>query len=323
MKARNFLATMAVSVFCLCGDFVPGGEGEVQEVSFRRGDANQDGKMDLSDAVYVVERLFIVQDPIPCGDSADATDDGVLDVTDVIKITAYLFLGFEPPPPPFAECGLDPTEDGLGCESFSSCESGETPCIDEAFAEDLVGEIDFKDGLSICLPAGGAAVPVEGFEIEICPVAEAPEECGDTGEPGCPIEILGATAIADFEEGNIGFRIEGRVEDLPITMDAFIPTTCMLTMHSSEGEDIPFNFEIVMPLEIEENEEGRREIVGIGEAAIENPDIEVTASGGFLCSLFGAAGGALTDSFLQPFAESVNQLVDGLRDDLIGLEICE
>ena len=65
------------------------------------------------------------------------------------------------------------------------------------------------------------------------------------------------------------------------------------------------------------------EIVGIGEAAIENPDIEVTAGGGLLCSLFGAAGGALTDSFLQPFADTVNQLVDDLRDDLIGVEICE
>ena len=69
--------------------------------------------------------------------------------------------------------------------------------------------------------------------------------------------------------------------------------------------------------------EGRREIVGIGEAVIENPDIEVTAGGGLLCSLFGAAGGALTDSFLQPFADTVNQLVDDLRDDLIGVEICE
>ena len=323
MKVRKLLAITVLSVICVSGNSVRGGEGEAQGVSFRRGDVNQDGKMDLSDAVYVVERLFIVQDPIPCGDSADATDDGLVDVTDVIKITAYLFLGFEPPPPPFSECGPDPTEDGLGCDSFSPCEFVETPCIDEAFVEDLVGEIDFKDGLILCLPAGGGAVPVEGFEIEICPEDEAPEECGETGEPGCPIEILGATAVADLEEGRIGFRVEGRVEDLPITMDAFIPTTCTLTMHSSEGEDVPFNFEIVIPLEIEENEEGRREIVGIGEAVIENPDIEVTAGGGLLCSLFGAAGGALTDSFLQPFADTVNQLVDDLRDDLIGVEICE
>jgi Ni2+-binding GTPase involved in maturation of urease and hydrogenase len=54
-----------------------------------------------------------------------------------------------------------------------------------------------------------------------------------------------------------------------------------------------------------------------------NPDIEVTAGGGLLCGLFGAAGGALSDMLLAPFAETVNQLVDSLRDDLIGLEICE
>ncbi len=65
------------------------------------------------------------------------------------------------------------------------------------------------------------------------------------------------------------------------------------------------------------------QVVGIGEAVIENPDIEVTAGGGLLCGLFGAAGGALSDMLLAPFAETVNQLVDSLRDDLIGLEICE
>jgi len=323
MKNRNLRAWLTLVVMCCAGIFLPAGEAEAQEVSFRRGDANEDGKMDLSDAVFVVERLFVVQEPIPCSDSADATDDGLVDVTDVIKITAYLFLGFEPPPPPFSECGLDPTEDGLGCDTFSACESGELACIDEAVAEELVGGIDFKEGLSICLPAGGTEIPVEGFDIEICPVDGAPEECGDTGEPGCPIEILGATPIADFDEGRIGFRIEGRVEDLPIVLNAIIPTTCTLTMHSAEGEDVPFNFEIVVPLEIEENKEGRREIVGIGEAVVENPDIEVTAGGGFLCGLFAVAGGSLSDLLLQPFAETVNQLLDDMRDDLIGLEICE
>ena len=323
MSKRNSLVTIALALGCGFVFFACGNEAAAQEVFFRRGDANEDGKMDLSDAVFVVERLFVVQEPILCSDSADATDDGLVDVTDVIKITAYLFLGFEPPPPPFSECGLDPTEDGLSCDSFAPCNLEEPPCVDETVAEGLVGEIDFKDGLSICLPAGGAAVPVEGFEIEICPEDEAPAECGETGEPGCLIEILGATAIADFEEGRIGVRIEGRVKDLPVRLNAFIPTTCTLTMHSAEGEDVPFNFEIVVPLEIEENDEGRTEIVGIGEAVIENPDIEVTAGGGFLCGLFGAAGGALSDLLLAPFAETVNQLVDSLRDDLVGLEICE
>ena len=49
----------------------------------------------------------------------------------------------------------------------------------------------------------------------------------------------------------------------------------------------------------------------------------MTAGGGLLCGLFGAAGGVLSDMLLAPFAETVNQLVDGLRDDLIGMEICE
>jgi hypothetical protein len=326
MKKRNSLAAWALAVICFAGIISCGDNAMGQDVFFRRGDVNEDGTMDLSDAVFIIERLFVVQEPIVCSDSADATDDGVVDVSDVVKITAYLFLGFEPPPPPFSECGLDPTEDELGCESFAPCDSDEPSCIDETIAEGLVGEIDFKDGLSICLPAGGAALPAEGFEVEICPVDDAPAECGDTGKPGCPIEILGATAIADFDEGRIGLRIEGRVEALPIAVtEGFLntTTTCTLTLHSAEGEDVPFNFEIIVPLEIEENEDGQREIVAIGEAGVENPDVEVTTAGGFLCSLFGAAGDGITDLLLEPFAETVNQLVDSLREDLVGVEICE
>ena len=48
------------------------------------------GGVDLSDAVFIIERLFVVQEPIVCSDSADATDDGVVDVSDVVKITAFL-----------------------------------------------------------------------------------------------------------------------------------------------------------------------------------------------------------------------------------------
>ena len=92
---------------------------------------------------------------------------------------------------------------------------------------------------------------------------------------------------------------------------------------SAEGNDVPFNFEIIVPLVIEKNEEGRREIVAIGEAVVENPDIELDASGGLLCGLFGAAQGAISDLLLQPFAGAIDELVATAREDLIGLEICE
>lgn len=325
MKKRILPVSAILAVSCLAGVFFCRGELGAQEVFFKRGDVNEDGKLDLSDAIFIVQRLFVINEEFACLDSADATDDGLVDVTDVIKIAGYLFMGAAEPPPPFSECGLDPTKDAIGCDSFSPCEPVEESCFDAEAAAAIVGDIEFDEGLSICLPAGGAKLPVEGFEVGICPVAEAPEDCGDTGKPGCPIEILGATSVVDLDEGVIGVRIEGRVEDLPISLDTgFLGTTvCRITLHSAEGEDVPFNFEIIVPLVIEKNEEGRREIVAIGEAVVENPDIELNSSGGLLCGLFGAAQDAIADLLLQPFAGAIDELVETARADLIGLEICE
>ena len=69
----------------------------------------------LTDAVRVLGRLFLGDDPLPCEDAADGNDDGSLDITDAIYVLSHLFLGGPEPPPPFAEAGTDPTPDGLTC----------------------------------------------------------------------------------------------------------------------------------------------------------------------------------------------------------------
>ena len=103
---------------------------------FKRGDANLDSEMDISDAIYLLGVLFggcVVdedEDCEPdCEDAADANDDEALDISDAIYVLGYLFVGGDPPPPPFSEmfdeCGADPTpeeddeeaDDGdLGCQ---------------------------------------------------------------------------------------------------------------------------------------------------------------------------------------------------------------
>jgi len=40
---------------------------------------------------------------------------------DPIYMLSYLFVGGAPPPPPFIECGADPTEDALDCDNFDYC----------------------------------------------------------------------------------------------------------------------------------------------------------------------------------------------------------
>jgi hypothetical protein len=98
---------------------------------FRRGDANDDGKVDLSDPVTVLSVKFLGTGRLPCRDAADVNDDGGVDLSDAISLLAFLFLGsYSPAPPGAARCGPDPTGDSLPeCES-ASCGFGIQPLPD-------------------------------------------------------------------------------------------------------------------------------------------------------------------------------------------------
>lgn len=84
---------------------------------FLRGDVNDDGGVDLSDAVKLLMGLFS-DDPLPvCRDSGDANDDGNLDLGDAIFVLSFLFDHGPIIPPPYPDKGSDPTEDDLpDCE---------------------------------------------------------------------------------------------------------------------------------------------------------------------------------------------------------------
>lgn len=90
--------------------------------AFRRGDANVDSVVDLTDAVFTLEVLFLGLGEITCGDAADSNDDGMLDISDSINTLEVLFLGTrEMPPPGRLNCGKDPTEDFLGDCVYERC----------------------------------------------------------------------------------------------------------------------------------------------------------------------------------------------------------
>ncbi len=91
------------------------------EGGFRRGDANGDANVDVSDAVFVLAYLFHGTSEVECLDSADADDTGALDLTDAVYVLNYLYLGGPAPAQPVAGCGPDPTSDALGCVSFPPC----------------------------------------------------------------------------------------------------------------------------------------------------------------------------------------------------------
>ena len=82
--------------------------------SFRRGDADSTGTVDLSDAIAVLNALFLGAGPLGCPDAADADDDGALNLTDAVAVLLHLFAGGPAPPPPGpGACGRDPSPDGL------------------------------------------------------------------------------------------------------------------------------------------------------------------------------------------------------------------
>jgi hypothetical protein len=90
--------------------------------AFRRGDANDDGKADLSDAVFALSWLFGGGPAPGCQDAADTNDNGGLDISDAIFLLSYLFNAGAPlPTPGTLGCGVDPTEDAVDCGEYGSC----------------------------------------------------------------------------------------------------------------------------------------------------------------------------------------------------------
>lgn len=81
---------------------------------FIRGDTNEDGRTDLTDAIRILTYLFgELPVPLTCRDAADINDDGKVDITDPIALLFHLFLGVGEPAPPHPARGPDPTEDSL------------------------------------------------------------------------------------------------------------------------------------------------------------------------------------------------------------------
>lgn len=91
--------------------------------TFVRGDANSDGLVDISDAVFILASLFVPGSAEPtCVDAADSNDDGTRDISDAVFSLAALFVSGAPAlPPPFPSCGVDPTMDSIDCAEYMPC----------------------------------------------------------------------------------------------------------------------------------------------------------------------------------------------------------
>jgi hypothetical protein len=89
--------------------------GPLVSSGFLRGDANDDGRVDISDSVRILSHLFLGADPSVCRQAMDANDSGTLDLSDAVFLLNGLFQGGPAPPPPYPEPGEDPSPDAIDC----------------------------------------------------------------------------------------------------------------------------------------------------------------------------------------------------------------
>lgn len=82
---------------------------------FQRGNCDGTGSINVADAIFALNRLFLGGSTPACMDACDTDDNGTFNITDAVYALNYLFLGGGQPPAPFPACGDDPTDDELDC----------------------------------------------------------------------------------------------------------------------------------------------------------------------------------------------------------------
>jgi PKD repeat protein len=81
---------------------------------FLRGDADGNGKLELTDSIRILNFLFLGGAKPPCMDAADFSDSGRVDISQAVGLLNYLYQGGSQPAVPFPTKGLDPSPDTLG-----------------------------------------------------------------------------------------------------------------------------------------------------------------------------------------------------------------
>ena len=92
-------------------------EAECQ-TRFLRGDCNDDGNVDLADAVCILNWLFLGEATPGCVAATNTDGVGAVDITDPIYLLTHLFRGGPAPVAPYPGCAIGtlPEDEGT-CET--------------------------------------------------------------------------------------------------------------------------------------------------------------------------------------------------------------
>ncbi len=158
-------------------------EGDTTRVNFAltqkifiRGDYDANGQILTNDALMELQYIFKVPGYIApsCEDAADYDDDGDILTNDPLMMLQFIFKvpGYLPPPLPGESCGVDPTEDGLGCDWHEFCMGGGKvlafkPSVSVPGAKDrvVVGEATSVNGVVRVPLSLTVTEPICGFDI--------------------------------------------------------------------------------------------------------------------------------------------------------------
>ncbi len=161
MKRRNRHPACVPALLVIVSLFASA--SPARAVTFLRGNANGDAKVDISDMVYILGFLFL-GDPAPaCGDAADVNDDGKINISDPSSGLNFLFLGGPAPPAPGV---FTPGFDGTPTDPMTCGDPEEEPSPLEEISDlkQEVGgfEADPTGRFGVAaLPGEGAAVIID------------------------------------------------------------------------------------------------------------------------------------------------------------------
>ncbi len=84
---------------------------------FVRGECNDDGEVNISDALCLLGWLFLGGPTPGCLAAANTNGDEAVNISDPVALLGFLFLGGPPPVEPFPDCGPRPEGETLGCDA--------------------------------------------------------------------------------------------------------------------------------------------------------------------------------------------------------------
>ena len=135
---------------------------------FIRGDCNVDGRVDVGDAIWIIQ-LSYLDGPVPtCQAACEADGDGLFNaLVDGLSLFSYLFASGSPPPAPFPDCGPDNVT-AISCDTY---DCGATPPGPSDFFVFSLPAAVQGTGLIVEVPVGLEVLPnsiAVGWSYGVC-----------------------------------------------------------------------------------------------------------------------------------------------------------